>query len=44
MYLKEEELDELVPLIVLKQFAHAFIKGFVHLMNELGFEPDIKIE
>ena len=44
MYLKEEELDDVVPLVVLKQFAHSFIKGFIHLMGDLGFEPGIKIE
>jgi len=38
MFLKEEELDDVVPLLVLKQFARDFIKGFVHLMAELGFD------
>jgi hypothetical protein len=44
MYLKEEELDDVVPLIIFKQFARDFIKGFVHLMAELGFEPGYKMD
>lgn len=44
MNLNNEEFDDVVPLIVLKQFARDFIKGFISLMTELGFESGMKAE
>eukprot|EP00735_Rhodelphis_limneticus_P011334 TRINITY_DN4420_c0_g1::TRINITY_DN4420_c0_g1_i1::g.7312::m.7312 TRINITY_DN4420_c0_g1::TRINITY_DN4420_c0_g1_i1::g.7312 ORF type:complete len:224 (+),score=18.74,EF-hand_1/PF00036.27/0.063,EF-hand_1/PF00036.27/1e+02,EF-hand_1/PF00036.27/5.9e+02,EF-hand_6/PF13405.1/0.13,EF-hand_6/PF13405.1/1.8e+03,EF-hand_7/PF13499.1/0.023 TRINITY_DN4420_c0_g1_i1:143-814(+) len=43
--LEEEQLDDAVPIPVLRQFAADFIVGFVELMGkELGFGPDIRID
>jgi hypothetical protein len=44
MKLNEEEFDDVVPLIVVKQFARDFILGFINLMKELGFQPDMKLD
>jgi len=41
MKLEEEKLDEVVPLVVSRQFAREFINGFVKLMSELGFDKDM---
>jgi len=38
----EEELEEFVPLPVLRRFAESFIKGFINLMLELGFDPNMR--
>ncbi|ELR15273.1 uncharacterized protein ACA1_220110 [Acanthamoeba castellanii str. Neff] len=38
MNLENEDLDEYVPILVMHQFASDFVKGFVNLMFELGFE------
>ncbi|KAL6058034.1 EF hand domain containing protein [Balamuthia mandrillaris] len=42
MALDQEELDDFVPLIILRQFAIDFIQGFTALMSDLGFEPEYK--
>ncbi|PRP86794.1 hypothetical protein PROFUN_05011 [Planoprotostelium fungivorum] len=44
MKLHEEELDDWVPLIVVKKFARDFITGFIKLMKELHFKPGLYIE
>eukprot|EP01098_Paradermamoeba_levis_P008170 TRINITY_DN3386_c0_g1_i1.p1 TRINITY_DN3386_c0_g1~~TRINITY_DN3386_c0_g1_i1.p1 ORF type:complete len:226 (-),score=50.98 TRINITY_DN3386_c0_g1_i1:82-759(-) len=45
MSLEDEQLDDVVPSDVIKQFAHNFIKGgFIALMLELGFDPDIDVD
>jgi hypothetical protein len=38
MNLENEDLDEYVPILVMHHFAADFVKGFVNLMFELGFE------
>jgi hypothetical protein len=43
MNLVEEELDEVIPLEILKSFAKDFIDGFLKYMRELGFEEDMEI-
>eukprot|EP01133_Synstelium_polycarpum_P016648 gene16648-19780_t len=44
MKLDEDELDDVVPLYCLKYFSKDFINGFVKLMYELGFQPDMLLE
>jgi hypothetical protein len=44
MSLNDVEFDDVVPLVVVRQFARDFIKGFMNLMKELGFDPDMRIE
>ncbi|GAM19611.1 hypothetical protein SAMD00019534_027860, partial [Acytostelium subglobosum LB1] len=43
MKLDEDELDDVIPLVILKHFSKDFITGFVKLMSELGFQPDMLI-
>jgi len=40
MRLDVEKLDEVVPLVVSRQFAREFMNGFVKLMSELGFDRE----
>ncbi|KYQ88846.1 hypothetical protein DLAC_10648 [Tieghemostelium lacteum] len=42
--LDEDELDDVVPLQVLKMFSKDFINGFIKLMSELGFQQDMLLE
>jgi len=44
MKLDEDELDDVVPLVILKNFSKDFINGFVKLMSELGFQPCMLLE
>lgn len=37
MSLQNEEFDEFVPTVVIKEFVKEFFKGFSILMNEIGF-------
>jgi len=41
--LKDEEFDDVVPLSVVKEFARDFIKGFIGLMQDLGFQPGMHV-
>ncbi|KAM9949685.1 hypothetical protein ACTFIW_002549 [Dictyostelium discoideum] len=41
MKLDEDELDDVVPAQILKNFSKHFIDGFKKLMSELGFQPDL---
>lgn len=43
MDLDDEDLDDLVPVSVVKLFAKDFIDGFINYMLELGFETDMDI-
>ncbi|KAL6042760.1 Site-specific DNA-methyltransferase (adenine-specific) [Balamuthia mandrillaris] len=44
MPLDAEKVDDFVPTLLLRQFASSFLKGFINLMSELGFEPGINIK
>jgi len=39
----DEEVDDLVPLSVLRLFAKDFIDGFINYMLELGFQVDMEL-
>jgi len=43
MDLDDEDVDDLVPLSVIRLFAKDFIDGFINYMLELGFETDMDI-
>lgn len=43
MKLKDKQVRHYVHETILEQFARHFIKGFVQLMLELGFDPKIKV-
>ena len=43
MQLDDEQLDDLVPLAVLRRFAADFIGGFISFMQALGFSPDAEL-
>ncbi|KAF2072075.1 hypothetical protein CYY_006617 [Polysphondylium violaceum] len=44
MKLDEDELDDVVPLVILKNFSKDFINGFIKLMFELGFQENMLLE
>jgi len=43
MQLDDEQLDDLVPLAVLRRFATDFVGGFISFMQALGFAPDAEL-
>lgn len=43
MSITQQEMDDYVPLNICQKFARYFIKGFVKLMNQLGFASSSKI-
>eukprot|EP00276_Gloeochaete_wittrockiana_P009732 CAMPEP_0184647952 /NCGR_PEP_ID=MMETSP0308-20130426/5001_1 /TAXON_ID=38269 /ORGANISM="Gloeochaete witrockiana, Strain SAG 46.84" /LENGTH=235 /DNA_ID=CAMNT_0027079393 /DNA_START=13 /DNA_END=723 /DNA_ORIENTATION=+ len=44
MTLDDEQLDDVVPLSVLRKFFHDFTVGFMQLMTELGFPPALDVD
>ena len=43
-YNGEDDVDDKVPLVILKEFALAFITGFISLMESLGFDREIDVD
>lgn len=44
MTLAERELDDVVPMVVFKDFARDFIAAFIKLMFDLGFETKEELD
>jgi len=42
MSIEQEDMDDYVPITICQKFARYFIKGFVKLMNQLGFGPNLR--